>query len=303
MVKEKRVISGSTPRGFKIENKHVVLDDTSVPLVKDMFSKFIDLRSMKATSRYIYDQYGVYIDVRSLKSMLQNRWYIGEAYGIKDWCPRIVDDETFNLANNIVDVRAARYDGTRSDRTYLFTGLIFCGCCGRRMTTYTCSNTRQDGSKAIYIYYRCPERTMKQCEMEKQVNQEKLEKWMLDNLITEAERHNIELEHNGKRVPKRSIDRAKVVSKIEKLKDLYLSDLITRDMYEKDYLMLSTLLAEADRQEQQAEKKPLDLKQYKDLLAAYNKLDPPHQKAFWSRVLNKVIVTTSGDYIVSLNQL
>lgn len=303
MVKEGRVISGSTPKGFRIENKRVVLDEKAVPMIKDMFNKVIDLRSTKATSRYIYDQYGVNIDVKSLKSMIQNRWYIGEAYGIKDWCPRIVDNETFELANKVIDTRAARYDGTRSDRTYLFTGLIFCGCCGRRMTTYTCRNTRQDGSTQDFIYYRCPAKTMRQCHMSKQINQEKFEKWMLDNLLAEAEQYNLELEHNGKRVPKRSLDRTKIVAKIEKLKDLYLNDLITRELYEKDYLMLSTLLAEADKQEQQLEKKPLNLKQFRDLLKIYNKLDPPSKKAFWSRVLHKVIVTESGDYIISLNQL
>ena len=93
------------------------------------------------------------------------------------------------------------------------------------------------------------------------------------------------------------------MAKLEKLKDLYLNDLITRDMYEKDYLLLTTLLKESERQEQQLDAKPIDLEKFKDLLDLYNELDPPSQKAFWSRVLNKVIVTPTGDYIVSLNQL
>lgn len=303
MVKDGRVISGSTPKGFKIENKHVVLDEAAVPMIREVFEKVIDLRSTRATARYIFEKYGVNIDLKSLKAMISNRWYIGEAYGIKDWCPRIIDDDTFALANQINDVRAARYDQTRSDRVYLFTGLVFCENCGRRLSTYSCRNKRKDGSSLSFIYYRCPGRLTLQCDMQKHINQDKLEKWLLDNLLIQANQYNVELEHNGKRAPQKSIDRAKTVAKLEKLKDLYLNDLITRDMYEKDYLLLTTLLKESERQEQQLDAKPIDLEKFKDLLELYNELDPPSQKAFWSRVLNKVIVTPTGDYIVSLNQL
>ena len=113
----------------------------------------------------------------------------------------------------------------------------------------------------------------------------------------------MEIMHNGKRAPKKSIDRQKVMAKIEKLKDLYINDLIPKEMYEKDYLMLSALLNEAEKQESAEEKRLIDIKQYKDLLAAYSTLDLESRKAFWSRVINKIVVTETGDFIVTLNQL
>ena len=303
MVKEGRVISGSTPKGYKIVDKHVVLDETMVPLVKDAFQKFIDCRGSLEVCRYLYDTYGVKMDPKSFKKMIATTWYIGEAYGIKDWCPRIVDDATFTRANEIMNIRAERFDRTRTDRVYLFTGLLFCQNCGNRLSTYSCHNTRKDGSRLTFIYYRCIKHTLHHCDMGKQINQDTLEKWLLENLLIEAEKHNMELEHNGKRAPKKSIDLHKVNAKIEKLKDLYINDLIPRDMYEKDYRMLSALLAEAEKQEAIAEQQPFDLKQYKNLLSVYNTLDLNSKKAFWSRVLKKIVVTETGDYIVTLNQL
>lgn len=303
MVKEKRVISGSTPKGFKIEDKRVVLDEPLVPLVKDVFEKTIDRQAAREICRYIQDQYGVKMWPKTIKQIIRCRWYIGEAYGIRNWCPRIVDDQTFEKANEIIDIRAERYPSTRTDRVYLFTGLLFCSECGARLSSYVCKNTHKDGSQMLFTYYRCTKHLLRQCTMHKQINQEHIERWLLDNLLIEAKRKNMLLEENGRRVPRRTLDRSKIQAKLEKLKDLYLNDLITRDMYEKDYKMLMAILDEADRQEQRQDHKPLDLKKFKDLLSIYNTLDPQNKKAFWSRVLEKVIVTPEGDYIVSFNQL
>ena len=99
MVKEGRVISGMTPLGYDIENKKPVINESEAELVRDMFNKYIDCRSMKATSRYIFAKYGKSIDMKSMKHMLTNRWYIGEAYEIKNWCPAIIDEHTLILSD------------------------------------------------------------------------------------------------------------------------------------------------------------------------------------------------------------
>ena len=176
MVKDGRVISGKTPLGFGIEDKRPVVVEDEAAVVREIFQKYIDLRSIKATSRFILNKYGRSIDAKSMKHMLQNRWYIGEAYGIEGWCPPIIDKKIFGVVSEILNVRSARNGAGRSERVYLFTGLVFCSSCGRRMTTYSCRNKSPDGTaKKEFIYYRCPAHTMKLCEMSKQFNQDKLE--------------------------------------------------------------------------------------------------------------------------------
>ena len=305
MVKEGRVISGSTPIGYKIENKRVVIDEDAAEIVRVVFDKYIDCRSTKETSRHLNALYGTNINVKTMKHMLTNPWYIGTAYDIPNWCPPIIDEQTFRLACSIVETRAARYNGTRSDRVYLFTGLMFCPLCGRRLTTYACPNKRRDGTITKYfIYYRCPAHTMKTCDMNKQFNQDNIEDWLINNIRSEAERFNFDLAQQRKAMPKKSIDTAKVMAKIEKLKDLYINDLLPKDIYERDYNELSRLLKEAAEQATiESSVKPLDLKKLDNFAESYQKLSPDSRKAFWSRILSKITVTPEGDFTLTFNQL
>lgn len=303
MVKEGRVISGSTSLGYEIVNKKVVVNEKEAEIVRNMFLQFIDCRSIKATSRYILNAYNKNIDVKSMKRMLSNPWYIGEAYGIKDWCPAIVDKSTFELANQILEVRSARYDGTRTDRVYLFTGLVFCGCCGRRMTTYSCGNKNRDGSmKSSYTYYRCPAHTTGVCDMSKQINQDFLENWICQNLHSIVDEHNVSLRTAQLRRKKKAIDVAKINAKLEKLKDLYLSDLLSRSAYEQDYRALTALLKEAEADEKENERKPIDTSFLSEFDSLYTTLEPKDKKAFWSRIIRRILVTPDGNILVSLNE-
>lgn len=297
MVKEGRVISGSAPLGYKVENKHMVIDENAAPIVRNMFEKYIDCRSMKATSRFILDEYGKSVDVKTIKHMLTNPLYIGTAYGIKNWCPAIIDEKTFELAASIAAIRSARYDGTRSNRVYLFTGLVFCGCCGRRMTTYTCSNKNKDGSiKQEFVYYRCPGHTVKICDMQKQVNQDKLEEWLVCNIRTEADKYNAEIKKSKKPLPQKITDTSKLWAKIEKLKDLYIADLLPKEIYERSYTAIMTEIKQAEEQRKKTEKKPFDTNMLKDFSAMYDGLSSLSRKAFWSRTLKEITISQSGEY-------
>ena len=300
MVKDKRIISGRIPMGYVSVDKRAVIDEEKAEIVRETFKHYIDCRSMKATARHILDKYGVNIDLSTMKRMLTNTWYIGEAYGIKDFCPPIIDEDTFNLSSSIVKVRAEKFDGTRSDRVYLFTGLIFCSSCGHRMTTYSCANKTKDGHGKIFIYYRCPGHTARVCDMEKQINQDKLEKWLLDNIKSEAEQYILQISNKRKTRVQSGNEAAKITAKIEKLKDLYLNDLIPRDMYEKDYHALTARLADLQAPKI-PEKDPFDMSMFDNFTEMYENLSMESRKALWSRMINKITVSETGEFTVTFN--
>lgn len=302
MVKEGRVISGKTPLGYDIRDKKAVVNEEEAAIVKELFKKYIDLRSMKATSRYILNKYGKSIDTKSMKHILQNKWYIGEAYGIENWCPSIIDKNTFDIVSAIINVRSARHDGSRSDRVYLFTGLVFCSSCGRRMTTYTCHNKNKDGTvKQTFVYYRCPAHTMHLCDMSKQFNQDKLEEWLFDNLLTEIEKINLSFQSRKALSPPKHTDVSKIYAKIEKLKDLYINDLLPKEMYEKEYTALMTSLKDAENEKKELMREPIDLEQFNDFHISYHDLAPTAKKAFWSRTLNKIFLSENGEISITFN--
>lgn len=295
MVKEGRVITGTMPKGYRIENKRPVIDPNEAEMVRDLFRHFIDTRSKNATVHYCLEKYNRYIDVKSMKKLLTCSWYIGEAYGVKDYCPAIIDEATYRKSVELIETRAQRNGYERSDRVYLFTGIMQCGCCGCRMTTYSV-NSRDKSSK--YIYYRCPNHVMRRCEMKKHISQEKMEKWLVENIAVQADLYNMQIKKRQKAAPQKKIDTAKINAKLEKLKDLYLSDLITKDMYEKDYRHLTSLLHEADTSATQ-KAKPIDTSYFQNFAEIYDTMTLETKKSFWSRILKSVIVSENGDFSVT----
>ena len=90
--------------------------------------------------------------------------------------------------------------------------------------------------------------------------------------------------------------------KLDRLKDLYISNLILKDMYEKDFAALTSLLHDAEQQVRE-DLKPIELGTFDGFREMYENADLEHRKAFWSRILEKIVVTEGGDYILTFNQL
>ena len=125
-----------------------------------------------------------------------------------------------------------------------------------------------------------------------------MENWLMENIASEADRYNLRIKKRQKAAPQKKIDTAKINAKLEKLKDLYLSDLITKDMYEKDYKQMTALLREADA-ESQEKAKPIDTSYLDNFADIYSTMTPESKKAFWSRILKSVIVSENGDFSVT----
>ena len=75
----------------------------------------------------------------------------------------------------------------------------------------------------------------------------------------------------------------------------------TKSIYEKDYISLSAALEEANRQQDVMELKPIDTSIFDDLSETYDKLTDSSRKAFWSRILQQIIVSPEGDFSIRFN--
>ena len=127
---------------------------------------------------------------------------------------------------------------------------------------------------------------------------------IIKNVCAEAERYNFDLDQQRKAAPKKTIDTVKIMARIDKLKDLYINDLLPKELYERDYNELSRLLKEAAAQEsEERTAKPIDLKKFENFTESYQKLDQEARKAFWSRIIHSITVTPEGDFTLAFNQL
>ena len=289
-VKRGEVISGKVPLGYRIEEKHLCLDDKTAPIVQDIFDQYLILRSMRSLRQYIMEQYGLIYCCSGIRALLSNERYIGRAHEQDDFCPPLIDARIFFQAQRIMAERAQRNSKLKPDWVYLFTGLVYCAECGNRLSAHTV------GQK--YIYYRCTKyEKLHLCRHKKRTSELVLENWLLHNLLPEFTKYNLDLEARAAQ-PRKKVDESKIKRKMEKLKDLYLNDLIDRDSYERDYTSLRDELRAASCIEEPLPK-PVDLEELANTLSLYSELSKQHKKEFWTRVIGKIIITNEDHFFVT----
>lgn len=282
------VVSGKVPLGYAIENKRMAVDPDTAPIVRDIFAQFVAQRSLRALREYLMHQYSMIYCISGLRALLSNRRYIGEAHGSSDFCPAIIDQETFDHVQSILSERAQRNAHFKSERVYLFTGMVYCAECGNRLSAHTVDRK--------YIYYRCTKYDkLHQCSHKHRTSELILEDWLVRNLRSQYADYNARIEATFRARP--AVDTTLIRRKMEKLKDLYLNDLIDRESYVQDYTALKQTLEELETPEQQAPK-PVDLEELSSVLALYSGFDRPQKKAFWSRLVGKIIISNDDDFSV-----
>lgn len=282
------VISGKVPLGYKIENKKMVIDPQTAPIAQDIFQQYLILRSIGALRAYVMHKYGIIYAHTSLRMLMSNERYIGRAHGQDDFCPPLIDQAQFDLCRQLILQRGQR-NLMRTDRVYLFTGLVWCAECGNKLSAHTVAHK--------YIYYRCTRyEKLHLCPHKKRTSERILEKWLLENLVSSYEEQNLLMQQAIKKAPK--IDEGKIKRKMEKLKDLYLNDLIDRKTYEIDYVALRDELRKINAPNRRPFQ-PVDTKQIADILGVYKNLSRSEQKELWSRIIGKIVITKDDEFFVS----
>ena len=220
------VLSGKVPYGYMIVNKHMVANPETVDRAREIFDTYIATGSICETLRRI-QPYEVAKTQRSLKLMLQNRKYIGESYGIENYHEAIIDRDTFDLVQEMLSKnqrKARKFE-------YIFSGMTWCSDCGRKMTGTT---DEYHAKKIRYKVYRCMfhYRTIPTCSNARTLNEAKLEKYLVENIKNLAFAEINEGKEKERPDYKKQIE--SLERKIERLKDLYVNELITLDEYKHD---------------------------------------------------------------------
>lgn len=274
------VCSGSIPLGYRIVDKHMVPDEANAAIVQDMFSRFIELRSVFGLRDYILDTYGIARAYTPIKRMLQNRRYLGgEHYA------GIIDPEIFRQTQEILNSRSIRHHPTGI--VYLFGGMVYCRKCGRRMK---CG--RPDNRNYYYCANHSDYGDVK-CTCRKHHFEADIESFLIEHLKDAAYQYNSALLQAARPAK----DPEKIRRKMEKLKDLYLDELIDRQIYERDYRQLEKELNENTLPPAQT---PVDVEGLEQALDLYGTLSGESKKAFWSRSLRRIEISEDGQIFLIL---
>lgn len=282
LLREGRVITGHMPLGYVIgEDKRIHIDEDKTEMVLEMFKHFIEHRTVLSTFKMLREKYGYAKTEGAVGRTLKNRVYLGEYYGIKGFCPQLIDEGLFAQAQKVF---AGRTRNPSSKMTYLFWGLLRCPECGRLLTP----RNRKLNNK-VYTYYTCRDHTHgRGCPHKTYWRENHVEAALLTSLKLELQRYLADV----KKLTRKDDADAQIIAeelrtKQARLKELYVEGLIQRDEFDVRYAELDTQIA-ALRPRTTVNLAYLETVVADNLIDRYERLSKQLRKMFWSRILDQV---------------
>lgn len=271
------VVNGNMPLGLTVVDGHLS-PSADAGKIKEAFRFYIASRSVYALAVKSKEILGRPYTSPGIRSMLQNQRYLDAG---------VISLGEWEQAQQILSVRAVRR--SRTDRVYLFSGLMLCPECGGRMTARCCKKGETE-----YVYYNCGRAHKSgQCSYRTMIREESVEDFCKKRLLKEIAGYNLKV----RKAQKKPVDVAALQRKLDRLTDLYTDGLIGRDEYNERSSPVRDALRTA--QTETKEKNPWEVM---TVLDAYDSLSRFAKKAFWSQVLQSVTPSEDG-FILALGLL
>ena len=272
------------PFGYTTEDKRVVQDPELKHIANEIFDHFEYVsNSVRATKLHVEAMYGISFHYNTIRRMMSNTLYYGEYRGNKTFVrePYL----TFERWENIQRLLNNNVRKRKSNRTYIFSGLIVCAECGCNHVGKTVK--RQSGE---YPYYRCNQAYLhNRCGNRTSLSELKIETYLLENLRELLEEEIESVEASVSEAEKQEmIDNEKSIRrKQERLKELYLDDFFTLEEFRAKFAELEGQIVKPPREGKK------DLQELKDIiegdyLEAYETLCREEKRILWRDLIDSV---------------
>lgn len=270
------VCTGHLPKGYKIEGKHAVKDPDAAPKIEAFFREFLQTGSTSAAIKAVPEWN---LHYRTASKMLDNTGYYGEWHGLT--LPSYITKQEFD---RIQQLRRRLPRKTKQNRLYLFSGLLTCADCGRRMG----GRPRKVKNGEHYVYSCDGYYQYKGCPNNANIMEGAIEEYLLTHIDRE-----IELIESTKPTRKKdnSAQVAAVKKKLSKLSELYVNDMISMDDYKRQYDSLNDELSSIV-----VENVPeIDISAIRSSFCGgwveiYKKLNKENKRAFWHMKIKEIRV-------------
>ncbi|MGI6031489.1 MAG: recombinase family protein [Eubacteriales bacterium] len=280
-------LSGRVPPGYRLQEKHIVLDPETQPLVRALFSQLLICRSPTLACQRITEQFGRPFDPRTLRRMVRNPLYQGELHGMPNSCPAYLTPDERKTLLCLLEGSTPRRSTAQQ---YLFSGLLLCDVCASPLACVTQRRTNSTGEHH-YHYYRCSRHWNKHlcsnaaCPFERSLEQQLLQ-WLsphLDGLPI--------LPQPFSEAPSPSL--SAVRKQQTRLRTLYLHGMLEWEEFNRQYRQLHDKLS---RPSWQPPPPPQDWK------ALYHTLSLARRSQFWHCVLQEVRITSEKELLPRLRK-
>lgn len=288
----------STPFGYKVvvdeQGKRRLIKDEEVEEAVNMFFNIcIKYQNINYAAKEVSLEYGINRLYNHWNRMINSDIYAGIYHNTKNYCePYISYEELLKLRDRDNRVR------THSrNRIYLFTGLLRCSECNRKMSgTYT-NRIRKNGERTEYKRYRCAySAAAHMCGCTDTISERKAEKWLLENIssLVDGEIAKVEIEKQKprKKKPKNNIQSLK--ERLRRLDVIYMAGNIGDDEYLSQQQEIKNAIAKAESEQKESDdphdrditnlQKLLET----DLKSIYKELDDIDKRRFWHSIIKQM---------------
>ena len=265
-----KVLGGTVPFGYKIVDKRVVFGD-DIHIVEEAIDHYLLHQSAHATTRYLNDKYGLTMTHTHLIRLFRSTLLKGEYRTNLNYCEPLISSDKWDALQEVIQKNVKH---ASRKNVFLFSGLIKCPVCGRKMAG--CHDRGR-------MYYRCAQHYYGTCAMAHTVNEKKLEQWLLDNIEDDFKVKVTMKPKQKKDDPKKYKDR------LQRLNDMYLLGTISQEEYKDKSAVLLKQIAEASKNAPL--KTQIFASNWKDL---YLRLDAEHRRSFWRGIIQQIVVNEQG---------
>jgi len=152
----------------KIKRKFAI-DEKTAPVIKKIFEMYNEGYLMADIIRYLNKLHiktstGKEFNKNSIRTLLMNKKYIGiysyDGIETPEAIPRIIDDNTFYKAQDMLNIKKQAPARARAKTEYLLTTKLFCGHCKSMMT----GTSGKSATGKLHTYYACKSVKLKTCK-------------------------------------------------------------------------------------------------------------------------------------------
>ena len=285
----KKEVFFNLPRGYTTEEidgvRRAVKDPETQHIVEDFF-RMAMATSIRRAAEEVNAKYDLVHPYKYWWEMSKREIYTGTYKGIEDFAPAYITKEEFEELNN----KNKTIKKTQKNRVYIFTGLLNCPNCGRRLGgKYT---TSRNGDE--YMYYRCIRKLAGTCDF-KIISERTLEKYLLKNVRSEMEKYILSAEATPKEEKKGKPKKSEVEKLNERLRRLnvaFFAGNMDDEEYAEQTKAIKVQIANAQAEEVKAEK-PVDTEAVKAFLATdfeslYETLTKEERRTLWRSVIDEI---------------
>lgn len=272
--------------------KHKSIVKRHQEYMEDVIAHLIVNKSIRSAMVFANNKHGQQISYPRIAKALHNEMICGSYKGNPNYCEPYVSRETFEYIQAIIERNPRTSD---AEYPYIFSGLIKCPLCGRRLVGNQKVTTYMGGRKSISWTYRCNNnKTNKACKFSLIIFENTFEKKMLariEDIIEQKEIQNVKIKEKETKVSKYNLE--ELQGELERLNYSWQKGRIKKvEEYDRKYdsLMEQIEAATAEITEMHGE---TDFDHIKEILGTgwqgiYKSLDNEHKRAFWRSFISEI---------------